>query len=106
MKVMERSGCREPFLQGGVSNYLGWRNLGLSFNLAYSFGSKIRLFSMYPSDGSIVGPERNLRKELTKRWQRSGDESHTNIPGILPWRRFPLNRRRLSLKRSLGSARC
>ena len=26
--------------------------------------------------------------------------------GILPWRRFPLNRRRLSLKRSLGSARC
>ncbi len=84
MTVMERSGCREPFLQGGVSNYLGWRNLGLSFNLAYSFGSKIRLFSMYPSDGSIVGPERNLRKELTKRWQRSGDESHTNIPGILP----------------------
>ena len=82
--VMERSGCREPFIQGGVSNYLGWRNLGLSFNLAYSFGAKIRMFRMYPSDGSIVGPEKNLRKELTKRWQHPGDEAHTNIPGILP----------------------
>ncbi|MCR9011542.1 SusC/RagA family TonB-linked outer membrane protein [Gabonibacter chumensis] len=82
--VMKRSGCREPFLQGGISNYLGWRNLGLSFNLAYSFGSKIRLFKMYSSGGNIVGPERNLRKEFTKRWQRPGDEAHTNIPGILP----------------------
>ena len=34
MEVMEHSGCREPFLQGSISNYLGWRNWGLSFNLA------------------------------------------------------------------------
>ncbi|WP_255302011.1 SusC/RagA family TonB-linked outer membrane protein [Butyricimonas sp. Marseille-P3923] len=82
--VMKRSGCREPFLQGGLSNYLGWRNFGLSFNLSYSFGSKIRLFRMYSSSGNIVGPERNLRREFTKRWQRPGDEAHTSVPAILP----------------------
>lgn len=81
--VMERSGCREPFLQGGISNYFGWRNLGLSFNLAYSIGSKVRLFKMYPTAGNITGPEKNLRREFTRRWQRPGDEEHTNVPGIL-----------------------
>ena len=45
--VMERSGCREPFLQGSISNYFGWRNWGLSVNVSYSVGSKIRLLKMY-----------------------------------------------------------
>ncbi len=83
MEVMEHSGCREPFLQGSISNYLGWRNWGLSFNLAYSIGSKIRLFKMYPNGGGVTSSEKNLRRELTERWQRPGDELHTNIPGIL-----------------------
>ena len=81
--VMTRSGCREPFLQGGISNYFGWRNLGLSINLAYSIGAKIRMFKMYPTPGNIAGPEKNLRREFTKRWQRPGDEVYTNVPGIL-----------------------
>ena len=83
MTVMEHSGCREPFLQGSISNYLGWRNWGLSFNLAYSIGSKVRLFKMFPNEGSVTSSEKNLRRELTHRWQRPGDELHTNIPGIL-----------------------
>ena len=36
LEVMERSGRREPYLQGGISNYFGYRNFGLSFNLAYT----------------------------------------------------------------------
>lgn len=83
MTVMEHSGCREPFLQGSINNYFGWRNWGLSFNLAYSIGSKIRLFRLYPNQGSVVGPEKNLRRELVDRWRRPGDELHTNVPGIL-----------------------
>lgn len=81
--VMERSGCREPFLQGGISNYFGWRNFGLSFNFSYSIGSKIRLFKMYPTAGNITGPEKNMRREFTKRWKRPGDEKYTDVPGIL-----------------------
>ncbi len=83
MTVMEHSGCREPFLQGSISNYLGWKNWGLSFNLAYSIGSKIRLFRLYPNQGVVNGPQQNLRRELVNRWRRPGDELHTNIPGIL-----------------------
>ena len=86
MKTMTRSGCREPFLQGGFSNYLGWRSWGLSFNLAYSVGSKIRLFKLYSSmNGKRMapGPEKNMSKFLVDRWRQPGDELRTTIPGLL-----------------------
>ena len=38
---------------------------------------------MYPNGGGVTSSEKNLRRELTERWQRPGDELHTNIPGIL-----------------------
>ena len=84
MAVMEHSGCREPFMQGSISNYLGWNNWGLSFNLAYSIGGKTRLMQMY-GDGmtNAPGAERNMRREFVKRWKRPGDEQHTSVPGIL-----------------------
>ncbi len=84
MEVMEHSGCREPFLQGSISNYLGWRNWGLSFNLAYSVGAKIRLLQMYGSNNSAVpAPVMNMRSEFVHRWRRPGDEEYTNVPGLL-----------------------
>lgn len=87
--VMERSGCREPFLQGSVRNYFGWRNLGLSLNISYSIGSKVRLFKMYPNAiQAAPGPETNMRREFVNRWQRPGDEKHTNVPGLLPIAEF------------------
>ena len=84
MEVMEHSGCREPFLQGSISNYFGWRNWGLSFNLSYSVGAKVRLLSMYgDANTAIPAPVTNMRKEFVKRWQCPGDELKTNIPGLL-----------------------
>lgn len=82
--VMTRSGCREPFLQGSIRNYFGWRNLGLNLNLAYSIGSKIRLMKMYGNASSLApGPETNMRREFVHRWRRPGDEKNTNVPGLL-----------------------
>lgn len=81
--VMERSGPREPFMQGGISNYLGWGNWALSFNLAYSFGSKIRLLKLYSHGGVVIPPHENLRREHTRRWQKPGDELITDIPAVL-----------------------
>ena len=84
MEVMEHSGCREPFLQGSINNYFGWRNWGLSFNLAYSIGAKVRLLQMYGEANSAVpAPLKNMRGEFVDRWQRPGDELYTNIPGLL-----------------------
>ena len=82
-RVLTHSGCREPFLQGGVSNTFEYNNWILSFNLSYSIGSKIRLFKMYPNGGSLPAPEDNLRRDWENRWRMPGDEERTNIPGII-----------------------
>ena len=87
-RVMKVSGTRVPVLQGGVTNTFSYKRMSLSLNFAYSFGSKIRLMRLYGanSNGTTVAPlpERNVRREFVKRWQRPGDEKHTNIPGLLP----------------------
>lgn len=82
-KLLTRSGCREPFLQGGISNTFEYNNWVLAFNLAYSLGSKIRLFRMYDNGASLPAPEKNMRRDWAKRWRVPGDEAHTNIPGIV-----------------------
>lgn len=87
-RVMKVSGTRVPVLQGGVSNTFSYKRMSLSFNFSYSFGSKIRLMQLYGTNknGTTVAPlpERNVRREFVKRWQRPGDERHTSIPGLLP----------------------
>lgn len=83
LAVMNESGRREPYIQGGLSNYFGWRNFGLSFNLTYSLGNKIRLMKIASGYASIIAyPQQNLRKEFVRRWRRPGDEEYTNIPGL------------------------
>ena len=85
MEVMKYSGCRVPYLQGGINNTFSWNGFVLNFNLAYSIGSKIRLLKLYdPSARSMaVSPQQNLRKEMVDHWQAPGDEKYTNIPGLL-----------------------
>lgn len=83
MQVMEESGCREPYIQGGISNYLGYRNFSLSFNLTYSLGNKIRLMKICSGYATNVAyPNQNLRKEFVYRWRKPGDELYTTIPGL------------------------
>ena len=83
LAVMEKSGRREPYIQGGISNYLGYRNFGLSFNLTYSLGNKVRLLKLCSDYGLTTPyPQDNLRKEFVYRWRKPGDEEYTNIPGL------------------------
>ncbi|WP_113639287.1 SusC/RagA family TonB-linked outer membrane protein [Nubsella zeaxanthinifaciens] len=84
LEVLSESGRREPFIQGGLSNYFGWRNFGLSFNLTYSLGNKIRLMKITSGNYATLAayPQQNLRKEFVYRWRKPGDEAYTNIPGI------------------------
>ncbi len=86
--VMGYSGCRVPYLQGGISNTFSYGNFILSCNLAYSIGSKVRLLRLYGnqlSNNRTVAPlpTENVRGEFIHRWQRPGDEKYTNIPGLL-----------------------
>ena len=91
-EVLVESGTRVPTLQGGVSNYFGYRQFGLSFNFTYSFGNKIRLLKLCSNNNIRPYPEKNIRREFVQRWQRPGDELRTNIPSLvasdnnnLPW---------------------
>ncbi|MCB6974284.1 MULTISPECIES: SusC/RagA family TonB-linked outer membrane protein [Butyricimonas] len=93
MEVMEHSGTRVPTIQGGISNTFSYKGVTLSFNLAYSLGSKVRLLQMYPNVNKINGsiapiPTENVRKEFANRWRQPGDERYTNIPGVLSGLQF------------------
>lgn len=86
MTVLEHSGTRVPTLQGGISNTFSYKGVTLSFNLAYSLGSKIRLLKMYPnatrSNGTIAPmPLENVRKEFNDRWRYPGDEMRIQYAG-------------------------
>lgn len=82
--VMVESGRREPVLQGGISNYLGYKNWSLRFMINYSFGNKIRLLQIASGDYGTFRPssQQNLRREFINRWRVPGDELITNIPGV------------------------
>lgn len=82
--VMVESGRRIPVLQGGVSNYFSYRNWGLSMNITYSVGNKIRLLQLASGRYSNFRPssQQNLRQEFVNRWRYPGDELYTNIPGL------------------------
>ena len=83
MTVLEDSGCRDPFITGNLNNNIKWKNWNLSFNLAYSLGSKVRLFAMYDPIQDGVTSIENIRKEFTDRWMVPGDEKRTNYPVLL-----------------------
>ena len=76
-----------------LNNSFTYRLFTLSFNLAYSLGSKVRLLKMYPDLESTYGtiapqPAANARKEFMNRWRYPGDERNTTIPGIVSGERF------------------
>jgi hypothetical protein len=83
LAVMVESGTRVPTMQGGISNYFGYRNFGLGFNLTYSFGNKVRLLKIASGYGTNLPlPYQNLRREYVNRWRVAGDEQFTNIPAL------------------------
>lgn len=81
--VMVDSGTRVPVLQGGFTNYFGYRQFGLNINFSYSLGNKIRLLKLCSGNAINPYPEQNLRREFVNRWKVPGDENHTNIPSLV-----------------------
>jgi TonB-linked SusC/RagA family outer membrane protein len=82
--LLEESGHRDPVIQGGVNNYVAYRNFSLAFNLAYSVGNKVRLLKLHAmaGGGNIPNPHENMRAEFADRWRNPGDEARTDIPAV------------------------
>lgn len=94
-QVMVPSGNRIPTIQGGILNTFSYKGFALSFNLAYSIGSKIRLTKLYTATSQQINsgvaapmPENNVRLEFENRWRKPGDEAFTNIPALIGGRDF------------------
>ena len=88
-RVLKASGNREPTISGSLNTSVRWKNIRLSGSFAYSMGNKIRLFAMYSpkADATMsaneIRAENNVSKDYLKRWKKSGDELHTDIPAII-----------------------
>ena len=77
-RVLKATGNREPTMSGSINNTLRYKNWRLNMTLAYSLGSKVRLFKLFDSNTFL--PENNVRREFVKRWRKTGDEKNTVIP--------------------------
>lgn len=89
MRVLERSGKRDPDVTGSFSSTLSYKHWRLGLLMDYALGKKIRLFKVFnQGSGSNTGPgyiypEYNLNRALLDRWKRPGDERLTDIPSIM-----------------------
>lgn len=90
MKVLSKSGKRDPDITGSISSTLSYKNFRLGILMDYAMGNKVRLFkvfgqgaTMYQSGPGNIYPEYNLNRALLDRWIKPGDEARTNIPSIM-----------------------
>ena len=81
-KVLKASGRREPYMSGNLTTSLRYKNWRLNASFPYSLGAKTRLFRMF---NKSLSPENNVHRDFLKRWQKPGDEQHTNIPALISY---------------------
>ena len=82
---LEYSGQTEPNFTGGINTRIRYKNFSLGADFSILIGAKKRLPNPYEDFndyGKLPSPYHNLSKDLTKRWQKPGDETHTNIPAL------------------------
>ncbi|MFR4037634.1 MAG: hypothetical protein ACLTZT_07485 [Butyricimonas faecalis] len=78
-RVLKATGRREPYMSGGLSTMLRYKNIRMNAMFSYSLGAKTRLFRMFNKN---LSPEYNVHRDFLKRWQNPGDELKTNIPAL------------------------
>ena len=83
-QVLVPSGKREPDITGSINNTFTYKQWRLGITLLYNMGAKTRLFRLFDGVGSgSYSSEMNVSRDLMDRWQKPGDELHTNIPAII-----------------------
>ena len=75
------SGEKEPYFTGGLGLSFRYKSLSLNTSLPSPYGDFQGFHDMMPS------PISNINRDLLNRWQKPGDEAHTNIPGLPTWPR-------------------
>ncbi len=83
------SGEKEPYFTGGLGLSFRYKSLSLNTSFSLLLGSKKRLTSPYNDfrgeHNMMPDPTKNINRDLLNRWQKTGDEAYTNIPGLPIW---------------------
>ncbi len=80
------SGQKDPYFTGGLNLNIRYRSFTLGTSFSLLLGGKTRLISPYADlNGGryMPSPEKNVTRDLSKRWKKPGDEKYTNIPGFI-----------------------
>ncbi len=83
---LKYSGQKDPYFTGGVNLNIRYRSFTLGTSFSLLLGGVARLKSPYSDlEHGIYMPDadKNLNRDLLKRWQQPGDEAHTSIPGFV-----------------------
>jgi TonB-dependent starch-binding outer membrane protein SusC len=75
------SGKYRPPYTGSLLNTISWRGIDMTFNLMYKFGHYFRRKSINYSQ--LMGNWRNGHQDYALRWQKPGDEAHTDVPSFI-----------------------
>jgi len=80
------SGNSNPRITGGISTSLRYRNLSMAamFNVELNYRLRLNPIMTAGTNGQYQAPapDKNASKFLVNRWQKPGDEAHTDIPAI------------------------
>jgi len=79
------NGSARPTTYGNILNTFQYKGISLSFNVGLKLGYYFRNTSTSLNYSDILSNGGN--KDFTKRWQKPGDELHTNVPSLV----YPLN---------------
>ena len=88
-QYMKYMGKLDPDLTAGISTSFRYKTLTLSASFNVQFGGKKFLAPLFSADMRNNTPYEydNLQKDFVNRWQKPGDEEHTNIPSIPEYER-------------------
>lgn len=76
---MDNNGSSVPVYFGSIRNTFRYRKLELSFNISYQLGHKFQRTSFENYRFVSMGAG---HADFAKRWQKPGDELHTNVPAL------------------------
>lgn len=87
LMVLNPSGSREPTMTGNLNNSFRYKNWRLNTVFAYSLGSRVRMFRLFPN-GLNFSSTSNVNRDLVDRWLKTGDENSTDIPAIVTGNKY------------------
>ncbi|BAU55605.1 TonB-dependent Receptor Plug Domain protein [Mucilaginibacter gotjawali] len=77
------NGSATPTSFGSLRNTFNYKTFDLSFNITYKLGYYFRRASLNNGTLYSAGPNSYQMADFDSRWQKPGDELHTNVPALV-----------------------